>query len=70
MAVASGSLFGSGQVITHVLDMSNALVPSMGKYAVSIFFAGTLSAGLSSIFPCLMIVPLMLGDYNEGKLDL
>ena len=70
MAVASGSLFGSGQVITHVLDMSNALVPSLGKYAVSIFFAGTLSAGLSSIFPCLMIVPLMLGDYNEGKLDL
>jgi len=46
------------------------LVPSMGKYAASIFFAGTLSAGLSSIFPCLMIVPLMLGDYNEGKLDL
>ena len=36
---------------------------------MSIFFAGTLSAGLSSIFPCLMIVPLMLGDYNSGKLD-
>jgi len=52
-----------------VLDMSGALEPSVGKFAVSIFFAGTLSAGLSSIFPCLMIVPLMLGDYNSGKLD-
>lgn len=69
MAVASGSLHGSGSEITHVLDMSAALEPSVGKFAVSIFFAGTLSAGLSSIFPCLMIVPLMLGDYNSGKLD-
>ena len=69
MAVASGSLHGSGTEITHVLDMSGALEPSVGKFAVSIFFAGTLSAGLSSIFPCLMIVPLMLGDYKSGKLD-
>lgn len=69
MAVASGSLYGSGREITHVLDMSGALEPSVGKFAVSVFFAGTLSAGLSSIFPCLMIVPLMLGDYSAGKLD-
>ena len=69
MAVASGSLFGKEMEITHVLQMSKALEPSVGKFAVSVFFAGTLSAGLSSIFPCLMIVPLMLGDYNMGKLD-
>ncbi len=69
MAVASGSLHGSGKEISHVLDMSETLEPSVGKFAVSIFFAGTLSAGLSSIFPCLMIVPLMLGDYNTGQLD-
>jgi manganese transport protein len=69
MAVASGSLHGNGYEITHVLDMSKTLEPAAGKFAVSIFFAGTLSAGLSSIFPCLMIVPLMIGDYNSGKLD-
>jgi len=69
MAVASGSLYGKGVEITHVLDMSKALEPSVGKFAVSIFFIGTLSAGLSSIFPCLIIVPLMLGDYSTGKLD-
>jgi len=69
MAVASGSLYGTGTEINHVLDMSKALEPSVGKFAVSIFFIGTLSAGLSSIFPCLIIVPLMLGDYNTGKLD-
>ena len=70
MAVASGSLHGEGKEITHVLDMSEVLEPSVGKFAVSIFFAGTLSAGLSSIFPCLMIVPLMLGDYTAGELDI
>jgi len=69
MAVASGSLYGKGVEITHVLDMSKALEPSVGKFAVSVFFIGTLSAGLSSIFPCLIIVPLMLGDYSTGKLD-
>ena len=69
MAVASAALHGNGHEINHVLDMSKTLEPSAGKFAVSIFFAGTLSAGLSSIFPCLMIVPLMLGDYNSGKLD-
>ena len=69
MAVASGSLYGTGREITQVLDMSGALEPSVGRFAVSIFFAGTLSAGLSSIFPCLMIVPLMLGDYSSGRLD-
>lgn len=69
MAVASGSLYGTGSEISQVLDMSKALEPSVGKFAVSVFFVGTLSAGLSSIFPCLMIVPLMLGDYNSGKLD-
>ncbi len=69
MAVASGSLHGNGHQIDHVLDMSKALEPSTGKFAVSIFFVGTLSAGLSSIFPCLMIVPLMIGDYKKGRLD-
>lgn len=69
MAVASGSLHGQGVEITHVLDMSKALEPSAGRFAVSVFFIGTLSAGLSSIFPCLIIVPLMLGDFNSGKLD-
>ena len=69
MSVAAGSLYGSGIEITRVLDMSGALTPLAGKFAVGIFFVGTLSAGLSSIFPCLMIVPLMVADYSSGNLD-
>ncbi|MDW3192785.1 MAG: divalent metal cation transporter [Cytophagales bacterium] len=69
MSVSAGSLYGTGTEITKVLDMSGALTPLAGKFAVGVFFVGTLSAGLSSIFPCLMIVPLMVADYSSGNLD-
>lgn len=69
MAVAAGALFYEGQVVEHVLDMANTLDPVAGKWAVTIFFFGALSAGLSSIFPCLLIAPLLLADYQSGKLD-
>ena len=69
MAVACGALFHQGQPVTKVLDMANTLEPVAGKFAVSLFFFGTLSAGLSSIFPCLLIAPILLADYQSGELD-
>ena len=58
-----------GKVITQVLDMVTALEPVAGKFAIAIFFLGTLAAGLSSVFPILMITPLMIADYQKGELD-
>lgn len=69
MAVASGALFHQGQPVTKVLDMVNTLEPIAGKFALTLFFFGTLSAGLSSIFPCLLIAPILLADYQSGELD-
>ncbi|WP_298535694.1 Nramp family divalent metal transporter [uncultured Algibacter sp.] len=69
MAVACGALFHQGKPVTQVLDMANTLEPVAGNLAVTIFFFGTLSAGLSSIFPCLLITPLLLADYQSGTLD-
>ncbi|PWH82170.1 iron transporter [Algibacter marinivivus] len=69
MAVAAGALYYQGKEVTHVLDMANTLEPVAGKWAVTIFFFGALSAGLSSIFPCLLIAPLLIADYQSGKLD-
>ena len=69
MAVAAGALFYQGKEVTHVLDMANTLEPVAGKWAVTIFFFGALSAGLSSIFPCLLIAPLLVADYQSGELD-
>ena len=69
MAVACGALFHQGKIVTEVLDMANTLEPVAGKWAVSIFFFGALSAGLSSVFPCLLIAPLLVADYQSGTLD-
>ncbi|MBX6360859.1 MAG: Nramp family divalent metal transporter [Acidobacterium ailaaui] len=69
MTVACGALYYQGKVVTHVLDMVNTVDPIAGRFAIFIFVFGTLSAGFSSIFPCLMIAPLLLADYQEGILD-
>ena len=69
MAVAAGALYYEGKEVTKVLDMANTLEPVAGKWAVTIFFFGALSAGLSSIFPCLLIAPLLVADYQSGTLD-
>ena len=69
MGAATGALFHRGQVITKVLDMVYTLEPIAGKYAVAVFLVGTLSAGLSSVFPILMVAPLLIADYRAGMLD-
>ena len=70
MAVACGALYYAGKPVIHVLDMVGTLEPVAGKFALTLFFFGTLSAGLSSIFPCMLIAPLLLADYQSGKLDM
>ncbi len=69
MITATGALFHDGKIIQKVLDMVLTLEPMAGKFAVAIFVLGTLSAGLSSIFPILMVAPLLIADYRDGKLD-
>jgi Mn2+/Fe2+ NRAMP family transporter len=70
MAAATGALFHEGLTITKVLDMVYTLEPILGKYAVALFLVGVLSAGLSSVFPVLMVAPLLIADYRKGELDM
>ena len=70
MIAATGALFHEGKIVTKVLDMVYALEPVAGKFAVVVFMFGAMSAGLSSIFPILMVLPLLIGDYRQGKMDL
>lgn len=70
MVAATGALFHEGIIVTKVLDMVYALEPVAGKFAVAVFMFGAMSAGLSSIFPILMVLPLLIGDYRQGKMDL
>jgi len=69
MAAAAGALFAEGKTIERVMDMVYTLEPVAGKFAVALFMTGALSAGLSSIFPILMVAPLLVADYKEGELD-
>jgi manganese transport protein len=69
MICATGALFHDGKSITKILDMVTTLEPIAGRYAVAIFMVGALSAGLSSIFPIMMVCPLLIADYRAGQLD-
>lgn len=69
MMCATGALFHRGLVINKVLDMVQTLQPVAGRYAVALFLVGTVSAGLSSTFPIMMVAPVLIGDYRAGELD-
>lgn len=69
MFVAAGALYAHGKDIVKILDMVHTLEPVAGKFAVALFMAGTLSAGLSSIIPILMVAPLLISDYRVGHME-
>ena len=69
MITAVGVLFTEGKTVTKVLDMVYVLEPVAGRFAVALFIVGLMSAGLSSIFPILMVAPLMVSDYKAGEMN-
>ncbi len=69
MAVAAGVLFAHGKGIEKILDMAATLEPIAGRWAVSFFMVGTLAAGLSSVFPIMMVAPILIGDWRSGRLE-
>jgi Mn2+/Fe2+ NRAMP family transporter len=69
MVCATGAMFYEGRTIDKVLDMVYTLEPVAGRFAVALFMVGTISAGLSSIFPIMMVAPLLISDYRAGKME-
>lgn len=70
MAAAAGTLHLKGLHVNNAIDMVNLLEPIAGRFAVSIFVAGIIAAGMSSLFPHYMLVPLLLADYRNKPLNL
>lgn len=68
MAVAAWTLWVAGGSVSSVLDMAETLRPLMGRFAVALFMCGTLAAGLSSVFPIMMVAPLLVGDWCDGRM--
>lgn len=69
MVCATGAMYYEGKTIEKVLDMVYTLEPVAGQFAVALFMVGTISAGLSSIFPIMMVAPLLISDYQAGKME-
>lgn len=70
MLIALSTMYEKDRTIEKVLDMVNVLEPVAGKFALFIFLTGTLSAGLTAVFPILMVTPMMLSDYQSGKFEM
>ena len=64
MAAAAGTLYQEGIKVDNAIDMVKLLEPFAGRFAISIFVGGILAAGLSSLFPHIMLAPMLLADYN------
>ena len=64
MAAAAGTLYKQGLKIDNAIDMVNLLEPMAGRFALSIFVGGIIAAGLSSLFPHILLAPMLIADYK------
>ncbi|MDH5610810.1 MAG: Nramp family divalent metal transporter, partial [Cyclobacteriaceae bacterium] len=64
MAVAAGTLHVMGQKLDNTLDMIHLFEPLGGRMAAFLLIIGIAGAGLSTIFPIVLIAPWLLSDYR------
>jgi len=65
MASAAGTLHPLGLRVDNAIDMVNLMEPLAGRFATSIFVAGIVSAGLSSLFPIILLAPWLFADFSN-----
>ena len=66
MAVAAGTLHVMGLKLDNTVEMVQLFEPIGGNIAAFILILGIVGAGLSSMFPILLIAPWLISDYT-GK---
>ncbi len=66
MAVAAGTLHVMGLKLENTVEMIQLFEPIGGKAAAFILILGMVGAGLSTIFPIVLIAPWLIADYT-GK---
>ncbi|MCD8262483.1 MAG: divalent metal cation transporter [Bacteroides sp.] len=57
MACAAGTMFPLGIEVDNAIDMVKLMEPLAGQLAVSLFVAGIVCAGISSLFPIIVLGP-------------
>jgi len=63
MAVSAGTLHVMGLNLTDTVEMIHLFAPIGGKIAAFILILGVVGAGLSTIFPIILIAPWLICDY-------
>lgn len=67
MAAAAGTLYVEGIGLSNASQMIGLLEPLAGSLATSVFAIGIISAGVSSQFPNVLMLPWLLCDYNNSE---
>lgn len=67
MAAAAGTLYVEGLGLSKASQMIDLLEPLAGGFATSVFAVGIISAGVSSQFPNILMLPWLLCDYNNSE---
>lgn len=70
MASAAGTLYPRGITVENAIDMVSTLEPLAGRFAIAVFVTGIIAAGLSSIFPNMLLLPWLICDYKGIDRDL
>jgi len=65
MAAAAGTLHPAGLKVDNAIDMVKLMEPLAGRFAISIFVGGIVAAGLSSLFPIVLLAPWLFADFNN-----
>jgi len=70
MAVAAGTLHVMGLKLNDTVDMIRLFEPLGGRIAAFILIIGVSCAGLSTIFPIVLIAPWLISDYRGTPRDI
>jgi manganese transport protein len=64
MAVSAGTLHVMGMKMNNTVEMISLFEPLGGKIAAVVLILGIVGAGISSIFPIILIAPWLISDYS------
>lgn len=64
MAVAAGTLHVMGMKLDNTVEMIHLFEPLGGDFAALILILGITGAGLSTVFPIVLIAPWLIADYT------
>jgi Mn2+/Fe2+ NRAMP family transporter len=70
MAVSAGTLYLMGLKLDNTLEMISLFEPIGGEMAAFLLILGIVGAGLSTIFPIVLIAPWLISDYTGKPRDI